>query len=110
MARASLETLTEQMFYILLCLHEECHGIEIMERIKNITEERIVVGPGTLYHLLDRFCKEKLITETRIDGRKRYYQIAEAGQSMLQEEMKRLRRQLHDYDQYLTKGERSHEE
>lgn len=105
MARESLQTLTEQMFYILLCLHEECHGIEIMERIKWITHDRITVGPGTLYHLLDRFCKEKLIVETRVDGRKRYYQIAADGQELLKEEMQRLRRQLHDYDSYLKKGD-----
>lgn len=29
MAREKFKTLTEQMFYILLCLQEECRGMDI---------------------------------------------------------------------------------
>lgn len=32
MAREKFQTLTEQMFYILLCLQEECYGMDIMEK------------------------------------------------------------------------------
>ena len=37
MARAKFQTLTEQMFYILLCLKEECCGIDIMDRVPEMT-------------------------------------------------------------------------
>ena len=34
MPREKFQTLTEQMFYILLCLREECCGMDIMERVR----------------------------------------------------------------------------
>ena len=55
MARAKFQTLTEQMFYILLCLRQECCGMDIMEKVRVMTEGRVNIGPGTLYNLLDQF-------------------------------------------------------
>ena len=37
MARKKLETLTEQMFYVLLALREERHGYGIMQAIAELT-------------------------------------------------------------------------
>ena len=37
MAREKFQTLTEQMFYVLLCLREECCGMDLMERIRLLT-------------------------------------------------------------------------
>ena len=41
MPRERFKTLTEQMFYILLCLHEECRGVDILGRRRSyiITEK-----------------------------------------------------------------------
>ena len=47
MAREKFQTLTEQMFYVLLCLREECCGMDLMERIRLLTSGRVSVGPGT---------------------------------------------------------------
>ena len=55
MAREKFQTLTEQMFYVLLCLREECCGMDLMERIRLLTSGRVSVGPGTLYNLLEQF-------------------------------------------------------
>ena len=55
MARKRLETLTEQMFYVLLSLREERHGYGIMQAITELTGGRVSVGAGTLYALLERF-------------------------------------------------------
>ena len=55
MAREKFQTLTEQMFYVLLTLREECCGTDVMARISNLTQGRVSVGPGTLYNLLDSF-------------------------------------------------------
>ena len=55
MAREKFQTLTEQMFYVLLTLREECCGTDVMARISNLTQGRVTVGPGTLYNLLDSF-------------------------------------------------------
>ena len=45
MAREKFQTLTEQMFYVLLSLRDECCGADIMARIANITHGRVTVGP-----------------------------------------------------------------
>ena len=55
MAREQLQTLTEPMYYILLALTEECCGVDIMEKVKNLSGGRVTVGPGTLYAMRARF-------------------------------------------------------
>ena len=55
MAREKFQTLTEQMFYILLCLRQEQCGADIMARVAELTRGRVAVGPGTLYNLLESF-------------------------------------------------------
>ena len=46
MAREKFQTLTEQMFYILLCLRRECCGTDIMTKIQAVTNGRVSVGPA----------------------------------------------------------------
>ncbi len=65
MPRERFKTLTEQMFYILLCLHEECRGMDILEMVRTLTNGRVNIGSGTLYDLLEQFLKEGAIEETK---------------------------------------------
>lgn len=97
MPREKFQTLTEQMFYILLCLREECCGMDIMERVKDMTCGRVTVGPGTLYHLLDQFSAAWMIRETKAEGRRRSYILTPRGRDALEEECRRLEAQLRDY-------------
>ena len=55
MPRAKFQTLTEQMFYVLLCLREECYGIDIFDKVSAMTQGRVTVGSGTMYNLLEQF-------------------------------------------------------
>ncbi len=55
MAREQFQTLTEPMYYILMALSEECCGVDIMERVRQISGGRVKVGPGTLYTMLSKF-------------------------------------------------------
>ena len=98
MARAKYKTLTEQMFYILICLRKECCGIDIMEMVSDMTDGRVTLGPGTLYALLGDFVKQGFIRETAVDGRKRSYIITDHGRSVLQEEYERLKAQVTNYE------------
>ena len=100
MAREKFQTLTEQMFYILLCLQRECCGVDVMERVRTLTAGRVDIGPGTLYSLLESFQAAGFIRETKVEGRRRSYQITEAGRARLEEEVQRLRRQTEDYVKY----------
>ena len=63
MPREKFKTLTEQMFYILLCLCEERCGIEILDSVRDLTDDRVKIGSGTLYDLLEQFTKEGMICQ-----------------------------------------------
>ncbi len=97
MARIRFQTLTEQMFYTLLCLREECCGMDILDRIPAMTGKRVRIGSGTLYMLLEQFCDAGMIRETKVEGRRRSYLLTEKGREMLKEECLRLSAQLQDY-------------
>ena len=97
MARAKFQTLTEQMFYILLSLKDECCGMDIMDKVKEMTEGRVLIGPGTLYNLLGQFVHEGYIVETSAVGKRKNYVLTEEGRSVLQQETERLERQIRDY-------------
>ena len=98
MAREKFQTLTEQMFYILLCLRRELCGTDIMAQVSELTQGRVSVGPGTLYNLLESFVQVGYIIETKVEGRKRSYLITEAGQKALEDEYRRLRMLAADYE------------
>ena len=98
MPREKFQTLTEQMFYILLCLKEECCGMDIMSRVEEMTKGRVRVGPGTLYHLLEQFQTAGFIKETKVEGRKRSYILLEKGKEILTEEYERLKTLTVDYE------------
>ena len=68
MPREKFRTLTEQMFYVLLCLKTECYGLDILDRIPAMTNSRVSVGSGTLYHLLEQFLDAGMIVETKVEG------------------------------------------
>lgn len=97
MPRAKFQTLTEQMFYILLCLREECCGMDILDRAPAMTGGRVSVGSGTLYNLLEQFTEAGMIRETRVEGRRRSYILTDKGREALRREYERLRAQAEDY-------------
>lgn len=97
MPREKFRTLTEQMFYILLCLRQECCGMDVMDRVKALTGGRVVVGPGTLYHLLEQFSAAGMIRETKAEGRRRSYLITQWGRDVLAQEIARMSAMMADY-------------
>lgn len=103
MPRAKFQTLTEQMFYILLTLKTECCGMDIMDRVQTMTDGRVRVGPGTLYNLLEQFADAGMIRETKAEGRRRSYILTEFGRNTLETEYHRLLRQAEDYRQLFGK-------
>ena len=104
MPRPKFQTLTEQMYYVLLCLSEECCGMDIMDKIPAVTEARVKVGSGTLYNLLEQFSESGMIKMTRAEGRKRSYIITDKGREILKAEYTRLNTLGEDYRR-ITKEE-----
>lgn len=97
MPRIKFQTLTEQMFYILLCLKEECYGMDIMDKVPAMTAGRVNVGSGTLYNLLEQFQDASMIRLTRAEGRRRSYILTDKGREVLQSEYERIQKQMKDY-------------
>ncbi len=90
MPREQFQTLSEPMYYVLLALTRECCGTDIMKKVADISSGRVIVGPGTVYAMLDKFRGSGIIKQTAFDGRKRSYIITQAGKELLLEEHKRL--------------------
>lgn len=105
MPREKFRTLTEQMFYILLCLKEECYGMDILDKVPAMTNNRVTVGSGTLYNLLEQFLDADMITETKVEGRKRSYLLTKKGKDMLNAEYKRIVAQAQDYRRFFGEEE-----
>ena len=105
MARLKLKTLTEQMFYVLLCLEKECCGTEILLRIEEVTEGRVTIGSGTLYNLLEEFLSCNMIAQSRAEGRKRYYVLTPKGKECLYQEYARICEQIADFERIFGKDD-----
>ena len=97
MPRLKFQTLTEQMFYTLLCLKNECYGMDILDKVPTMTNQRVNIGSGTLYTLLEQFLEAEIIRETKVEGRRRSYILTEKGKDMLEKEYQRICSQVSDY-------------
>ena len=88
--------MTEAAYYILLALLKPGHGYGMMQRIRELSGGRLVMGPGTLYGVLSRMSKDGLIILTGDAGRRKNSAITEAGKTALLAEYDRLKRLVAD--------------
>ena len=84
--------LTEAVYYILLALHTTMHGYGIMQFVKEKSNERVSLGPGTLYGAINTMLGKGWIKALTSEGdsRKKEYEITEIGRNVVEEEIKRL--------------------
>lgn len=84
--------LTEAVFYILLALHRPMHGYGIMQFVKEISNNRVNLGPGTLYGAISTMLNKGWIKalENKKATRKKEYEITELGRNIVLDEIKRL--------------------
>ena len=73
------------------------HGYAIAREVEELSDGRIVMGPGTLYGSLQRLVAAGLISETENPGeggqhagRRRYYRMTPLGSAALRYESARL--------------------
>jgi DNA-binding PadR family transcriptional regulator len=92
--------LTSTVFHVLVAL-ADCprHGYAIAREVDELSDGRVVMGPGTLYGSLQRMQLAGLIEETENPGeeglhaeRRRYYRITALGGAALRSESERLLR------------------
>ena len=72
--------------------------------MEQLTDGRVVLGPGTLYGLLGRMSDDGLIVVREQVGTRKVYAITEQGKQALQEEYERLCRMTQDIQPFLGEG------
>ncbi len=88
--------MTEAMYYILLSLLRPGYGYGMMQRIRELSRGRLVMGPGTLYGVLTRMKKDGLIRLTGEEDRRKNYEITDTGREALRLEYERLKQLVRD--------------
>ena len=78
------------MYYILLALTQPCCGADIMKKVTSLSNNRVVIGPGTLYALLSKFLALGMILLTGSEGRRKTYLLTDKGWKMLYTEYERI--------------------
>ncbi len=95
--------LTPTAFHMLVALATgPRHGYAVAREVEELTDGRIVMGPGTLYGSLQRMLGAGLIEESDNPGeeglhaeRRRYYRMTPLGSAALRAESERLLRAVH---------------
>ena len=88
------QPLTESIFYILLALRKPNHGYGIIQEVQQLTENRIVMGAGTLYGAIQTLEQKGWITmwsEEESSRKKKEYIITAAGKEAFRNESARLK-------------------
>lgn len=88
--------ITPSVFYILFAIGtDKKHGYEIMKYVKEISNGKILIGPGTLYGSIKRMLSDGLIEEAgeeidpSINKRRHYYRLTNFGKKCLSSELQR---------------------
>ncbi|HSR52513.1 MAG TPA: PadR family transcriptional regulator [Acidobacteriota bacterium] len=89
--------LTHLSFLILMALQEKPrHGYSIIKTVGKLSQDRLSPGTGTFYSALHRMQDEALLAEcpapegSKGDSRRRYYELTDLGEAVLQAEAQRL--------------------
>jgi len=84
--------MSETAYYILLSLSEPRHGYGIIKFVEELTENRIVLGSGTVYGTLAKMYKDKLISVYDDKDRKTIYRITGDGRQLILLEIERFKK------------------
>jgi DNA-binding PadR family transcriptional regulator len=81
--------LTESTAYILLALVEPLHGYAVMQKVEEMSQGTVRLGPGTLYGAFTTLESEKLITKVGEADRRKTYTLTDKGRNVLKEHIRR---------------------
>ncbi|GAA1785645.1 hypothetical protein GCM10009682_04630 [Luedemannella flava] len=89
--------LQEPTFFMLAALaSESLHGYGIIQRVAELSHDRVKLRAGTLYPALDRLTNDGIVELDReevVDGRlRRYYRLTDSGATLLAADLERQRR------------------
>ena len=81
--------LSESTAYILLALAEPLHGYGVMQKVEQISEGTVKLGPGTLYGAFSTLEGEGLIVKVGEAERRKTYALTDKGKQVLKEHIRR---------------------
>ncbi|MCF0148257.1 MAG: helix-turn-helix transcriptional regulator [Clostridium sp.] len=85
--------ITEATYYILLAVLKPNHGYGIIQKVDELTNGRVALGPGTLYGAINTLLEKKwikLYSEEKSSRKKKEYLITDSGKNILFNEIERL--------------------
>lgn len=91
--------LTEALYYILLTVRKPNHGYGIIQEVSDITNHRLILGPGTLYGAITSMLSKGwilLYSEDKESRKKKEYVITQSGKEVFQKEVDRLKELLNN--------------
>ena len=84
--------LTETMFLVLLTMLEENYGYKVSQEVEEITNGRIILGPGTLYGAINNLNKKGWIELVdKDDSGKKVYIATDIGRELVLLEINRMK-------------------
>ncbi len=84
--------LTEAVYYILLSLYKPMHGYGMMQNVKEMSNGRVTLGPGTMYGAISTLLERGWVKpeSNESDSRKKEYVITGSGRETVDNEILRL--------------------
>jgi DNA-binding PadR family transcriptional regulator len=82
--------LTEATYYIMLALIEPLHGYAVMQKVEQISQGIVKIGPGTLYGVFSTLEEAGLIIKVKEEDRRKTYTLTPKGKKVLLSQIKRL--------------------
>ena len=73
----------------MLALSEPLHGYGVMQKVKDLSENTVTIGPGTLYGAFSTLESEKLISKVGEEGRRKVYVLTDQGKQVFKEHIRR---------------------
>src|SRR5690625_2756697 len=76
--------LTETTYYILLSLLEPAHGYIMMQKVEQLSDQKVKIAAGTMYGAIENLLKQQFIQSVKSkDKRRKTYVITEKGLEVL---------------------------
>lgn len=103
--------LTETVYYILLAFEQPMHGYAVMQYIAEISDNRVQIGPGTLYGAIKTLLEKEWISlvEEEAGSRKKEYLLTKVGREVVNAEIERLK-ELTQFGEKIMRGETNENE
>ncbi len=83
--------LTEATYYIMLSLIDPLHGYAVMQKVEQISQGTVKVGPGTLYGVFTALEQAGLIVKVKEEDRRKSYVLTPKGKKVLLRQIERLK-------------------